>query len=535
MFQHSFNLIDEPWIPVVDDEGRTREVGLEELFTSSHTLRALADSSPLSLFSMLRLLLVVAHRIVEGPTGLGHWKKIWHAGRFDENAVKAYFERWRHRFDLFDPEWPFLQVGGFETVTKNVISKSPISRLLPELATGNNPTLFDHSFEEHPKPMSGSECARALLVAQTFGLGGGKGPTSRRPGQPIFTHPYSSHAPGAGAVAVWVRRDTLYATLVANLVWLKPDRAPPHCSDSNDKPTWERDTLRGPTEATPTGYLEVCTWPARYVRVLPEADGRVREMCFAQGAIIAQDSGFDNPFAFFEVDDKRGKVPVPLNPERAVWRDSSALFAVAGKNAKSIPPEAVRVLRDGRVADLQTTSGIIDLVCVGLANDKANPLLWRTEIIPTPVRLIEDPDTVALLEACLADVEAVWQVLRGATRSLAYALLETDTKAPDTKEVTRVQDRMLRRVGYWERMDHAFRAFMVGLDEPARLAWRQAARRAAYDGLKRAADFVEGNVARVGRALSKADRKLAMELAKLEPKSPVTDSTPSSSSPQEAS
>jgi len=527
----SFNLVDEPWIPVVDLNGRSREVGLRELFREAHISREVVDDSPLSEFAMMRLLGVITHRIIGGPSTNSAWKQQWRRGQFEPAAVDAYFDSWRHRFDLYDVVWPFFQVGGFETISKDVVTTNLTSRLLPELATGNNPTLFDHTLEDTPRPFSPAQAARALLVAQTFSLGGGKGPTSRRPGKPSFVHPYASDAPGAGGVAVYVRHDSLYHTLSANLPLIGPDRTPPHNSDSDDIPTWERTTLREAEVGVPTGYLELCSWPSRFIRLIPDPDGQTTRMYFAQGAKIDSETKFSNPHAFWVEDEKRGIRSVPLYPGRAVWRDSAGLFALSGGSSKRIPPFVVSELRDGRFAEIVDTEGVLDLVCIGLANDKANPLLWRKETIPASARLLKG-DGVIILETALEDVESIWKALRAAVSSLAYALLNVEGKSPDTKDVRRLQDRVLARVEYWERMESLFHDFLDGLDETAHIRWKKAAEKLARQGLARAASFAEGNVARVGKALAAADRKLNAELAKL---NSVPPSTAKAASPNDTS
>lgn len=529
----SFNLIDAPWIPVVDQEGVYGEVGLRELFVRAHELREVSDPSPLATFALMRLLLTIAHRIVKGPRDHAAWRKIWEAGRFAEKAVDGYLENWRHRFDLFDRDWPFMQVGGFETIAGAKLTTNLATRLLPEIATGNNATLFDHSDEGRPTPMSPADAARALLVAQTFGLGGGKGPTSRRPGRTKVEHPYSSHAPCVGAVAVLLRRPSVFETLCANMPLIGPSQDPPFRSPDDDHPSWERQEVREPEECVPTGYLEYSSWLARYVRLIPDpVDGRVREMCFAQGAIVA-DEVYKSPFAFWHFDDKRGQYPVPLNPDRAVWRDSHALLSMRVGDRRSLPPMAVRLAssRSDQLSDDRPA----ELTCVGLANDKAKPLMWRSESLAVPRTLLTDQDRVDLLGHAIKGVESIWQALRGAIRSLAYRLLEADQKSPDTKDVTRLQDRMLQHVGYWEAMELDFRRFVVALGdahfdawEAARVAWLSHAKKVAWAGLGQASGFVEGSVARVGRALAFADRVLGAELAKLEPQPAQPVSNPTS-------
>src|SRR5208337_2892458 len=98
------------------------------------------DPSPLVLIALHRLLLAILHRNF-GPESLEVWKKLWQRGRWDEKPLSDYFNRWRHRFDLFDSERPFYQVARMEDANKH-----PVHLLALEASAGNNPTLFDHSF-----------------------------------------------------------------------------------------------------------------------------------------------------------------------------------------------------------------------------------------------------------------------------------------------------------------------------------------------------------------------------------------------------
>ncbi len=42
----SFNLVDAPWIPCLDAEGRALELGLQETLTRAHELRELGGALP---------------------------------------------------------------------------------------------------------------------------------------------------------------------------------------------------------------------------------------------------------------------------------------------------------------------------------------------------------------------------------------------------------------------------------------------------------------------------------------------------------
>lgn len=530
----TFDLVSEPWIPCVESSGRVVELGLRDVIGRAHELRAVADPSPLATFALHRLLLALVHRVVEGPGTVADWRHIWEAGRFDAARLDAYFERWRDRFDLFHERWPFYQTAGFAVVGKDKapVAPSPATRLLPELATGNNTTLFDHSVEAVPTPLSPSAAARAVVVAQTWGLGGGKGPRSN-----LFDeHPYLSHAPCVGAVAVLLTDTTLYRTLTLNLARIGPEEATPFRSGPSDAPAWERDThTRWPQVTSTEGYLDSLTWPARHLRLLPAGGGMIAAMYIAQGPVGSEQARQDNPFAFYRTHEKLGRLPVALGQDRAVWRDSSALFAMPRGSFLDGRPQALRFCVERKVRATLGDRAHLGLVCYGLASDKAKPLAWRREEIPAPIRLLEDRALTVELEAGLTAVEAVWQALRSAARKLAYETLATPDKSPDSREVTRLQDRLVAHLGFWEAMDAEFHAFLRDLGPDARRIWVKRAARVAENGLVRASGFSEGSVARSGRAVALAQQNLRLALAALPELRTAPKEEPTTPSQKEAS
>jgi CRISPR system Cascade subunit CasA len=102
----SFNLLQEDWIPVVMQNWQQREVSLVELFQTWETVREIQADNPPTTLAIHRLLLAILHRAYHGPKNVDHWEEIR-----EDNGKEAiaYLEKWRDRFDLFDPERPFMQ------------------------------------------------------------------------------------------------------------------------------------------------------------------------------------------------------------------------------------------------------------------------------------------------------------------------------------------------------------------------------------------------------------------------------------------
>src|SRR4051794_15283212 len=109
MCSSGFNLIDQPWLPCIDTEGRTVELGIREALLRAPELAELRDPSPLTTAALLRLLLAVLYAAHGWPWTNARRAEVWQAGRWERGVVEAYLDRWKEQFDLFHPRHPFYQ------------------------------------------------------------------------------------------------------------------------------------------------------------------------------------------------------------------------------------------------------------------------------------------------------------------------------------------------------------------------------------------------------------------------------------------
>ncbi|MCL2490986.1 MAG: type I-E CRISPR-associated protein Cse1/CasA, partial [Propionibacteriaceae bacterium] len=61
-----FNLVDEPWVLVLDENGQQRELSMRETFHRAAEMRALSGDIATQTFAILRVLLAVLGRAVFG-------------------------------------------------------------------------------------------------------------------------------------------------------------------------------------------------------------------------------------------------------------------------------------------------------------------------------------------------------------------------------------------------------------------------------------------------------------------------------------
>ena len=150
----SFNLTDQPWIPVTTPDFQIKEISLVELFQTWETLREIQADNPPTTLALYRLLLAVLHRAYQGPRNENHWEQI-----FEDNGQKAiaYLNQWRDRFDLLHPDHPFMQ---------DLIL--PLDKAVPiyALHTMSTSQVFSHEHEWSGYSISLAQAARLLVRLQ---------------------------------------------------------------------------------------------------------------------------------------------------------------------------------------------------------------------------------------------------------------------------------------------------------------------------------------------------------------------------------
>ncbi len=304
----TFDLITQPWIPCIRNDGTAVELGLRDVIAEAHTLAGIHDESPPVVVSLHRLLLALLHRVY-GPESVKDWRELWQAGQFDPGPLDAYFVRWRHRFDLFDAQRPFYQTPDDRVQPKSV------SILLPELASGNNATLFSHTTDDMHIVLTPAQAARTLIAALSFGSAGLSGLPQK------FTDCTCTRG-----IIFLAEGATLLETLLLNLP------APsflPQFGDGSDAPAWEMENAYTPEREIPHGYLDYLTWQNRRILFLPEetpAGPVAARVTVAPGLRMDPDAATTDPMKLYRLDKKRGRLVLRFDQERAVWRDSSSLF-----------------------------------------------------------------------------------------------------------------------------------------------------------------------------------------------------------------
>lgn len=488
----SFSLVCEPWIPVVMVDGRSRAVGLMEVLTGATEIRLMADQSPLVTVALHRLLLALLYRIFE-PRETSDWIRLWKAGRFDPVKVKEYLDLHRDRFDLLHPVHPFYQVTNLAGVEVRSVSK-----LIHEKAAGRNPTLFDHGTFVGEIGLDHAQAARYLLAYQQFAVAGGQS-------KPF----YFSHGPLTAGYLQQARGDTLFQTLMLNLIPLDHWAAVPQ--QGTDLPAWERSdwsepNVRGDDPSGPLGYL---TWRSRRIRLVCK-DGLVTGCQMLQGYALPESGKAVDPFKSYRPLEEVGYWPEKLAGDRAAWQYAHAMLAHSGsERIRSGLLDWLEQVQTQRVFGKVTVPPLITLTVSGLImGDQAGKVEgWRREELPLPLDFLQDETLVDELKEALDLAWRTERLLRRVEVALTWAMAERKDIAnvlkylrpgkeritpPDSvKQLTR-QSRLAP--AYWPALEEPLQLFMRTLPEgdrsEVRTWWRKqvaSAARAPYLDLREGA------------------------------------------------
>ncbi|HOF89306.1 MAG TPA: type I-E CRISPR-associated protein Cse1/CasA [Armatimonadota bacterium] len=371
----SFDLRDEPWIPVLRLDGTAELLGLRRVLDEAHRLRAMHDPFPTVEFGLYRLLVALLLDIA-APDSLAALGGLLRQGRLDPAALDAYFTRWADRFDLFHPRYPFLQ-----TAAMAGDAAKPLAGLFAAIPSGTNAVHFHHAREDDFGVCS-AMAARLLTTLAPFMTAGGAG--------------LSPSINGAPPWYVLVQGQTLFETLCLNLPVLEIPTAA-----GTAPPAWRNPEPVEVRRYRQTSVPEAFTWRPRRLRLLPEAgpgacavtgaagDVLIRQMQFAPGA-ACDFTWFDPNVAYRVTGDK----VTPLRPQegRALWRDTGPLallrqqdFTSARGNISFERPLVVTQLEtliSNRLVPKETKC---DLAVYGMRTDmKMKIFEWQHETLHLP-------------------------------------------------------------------------------------------------------------------------------------------------------
>ena len=309
----SFNVLDDPWIPVVALDGTKELLGIRDTLRRAPELKEISTVSPLEEFSVYRFLGVFLMDALR-PKRSSAIKKLLKQGAFDLEQIEEYVSFCENEgvsFDLFDEKRPFLQSAYVKEWDKEPKSISAIDCFLP---SGNNHLHFEHGQAE-TGTVSVSKAVRLLLTIQQFCTAGAQGyPSGVNASPPYF-----------GVV----KGKNLFETLAYSLLPLQMIEIP------FDEPQviWRSVSAVVPKEAVgQTSWLRGMLFPARRVCLMPPNEqGEITGAYLSQGENFVNKETWTDPYVTYRMLDT-GRFPLRPKGEKPVWR---SMYEITGCDGRS--------------------------------------------------------------------------------------------------------------------------------------------------------------------------------------------------------
>jgi CRISPR system Cascade subunit CasA len=409
----SFNLLDEPWIPYVDLNGVGKIAGLRECLKEAHKIKAIAHSNPLIEISIYRLLLAILHRNF-GPSSKNEWKRLYDLEKWDYSIISLYFNKWNKKFDLFgENDDRFYQIQS--DIVGDKKKTTSISKIDHTYASGNNASLFDHSWDHMEKKLSFAQVARLLIAYQNYALGGG------------VSKPYNySHGPLVTGFVSFLKGKNLFDTLMLNMV-IYNESSPFDQEISEDKPFWERsldekkDLDEDKSGRYPIGYLDYLTFQSRRIWLIPEeknGEFYISHFYQRQGEKII----IDWDLAPFKVYSKREKgefkgkyLPINLQANKQVWRDLDTLISLNDKQDRYLSPFVLKNISSLIERDIIPYSSRYNIELYGIIRDPkkaAKIISFHHSCIPLPLILLKTEFNKQYINTIKLYIEKIEKILK---------------------------------------------------------------------------------------------------------------------------
>ncbi|AYN40147.1 type I-E CRISPR-associated protein Cse1/CasA [Streptomyces dangxiongensis] len=317
-------------VPGAEPGGR-REVGLRKVLAAAHLVADVEVTNPAVESMLRRLLTALAVRAggLDVPD-LDAWEDRFDAllvaGRFDADAVHAYFDKWRHRFDLYDGQWPFLQDPRLATECSR---QAPPGKLVMPRPSGSNQPWLDRTPQQVPVPSG--EALGWLLAWRGYGPSG-TGAQRQHGG-------VNSKNMKAGPLRSLVSFHPLGESLFTSLVLSCP---PPAGGEdpAQDLAPWEREEPEDPLLPSPArGPVSLLIGrTAHHVLLSPDETGAEASGCWVAWGTRADLPPARDPFV---IDRAKGG-PVRASWRRSLLRDFDAFIhakdpAAAGTKGQILP------------------------------------------------------------------------------------------------------------------------------------------------------------------------------------------------------
>jgi CRISPR type I-E-associated protein CasA/Cse1 len=133
----SFNLLTEPWLPVVTMKAEKKLLSLNEFLKSAHELERFDFPLPGLETAVIRFLVAIVY-IVGAPKDKEDWEAWYNAGKFYDSFIKE-LQSYKDKLDLFSKTEPFMQEVN---ITEDKVKSRTKFKIIDFIPSGNNSIHF---------------------------------------------------------------------------------------------------------------------------------------------------------------------------------------------------------------------------------------------------------------------------------------------------------------------------------------------------------------------------------------------------------
>jgi CRISPR system Cascade subunit CasA len=335
------NLITDPWIPVVFENGKSRPVSLERLYSEAESIRDL-NANPPQRIALMRLLLCITQAALDGPEDEDDWQTC------RDRIIPASLDYLATRHDKFNlyGKQPFLQIAELLVEKYSTLDK------LLETMIGENPMFLGQRVQDG-RVVTHSEKLLALLVFLNFSAGG-------RVGQSIWCGTKYSDStfatPCFNRLFLFLRGNAFLETLWLNLIPLQ----------KAGQPVWDQMPANPNDSAAFTNAYETHLGrmvPLTRLILLPKENavadciiGPVpKEHVFSNEPILSP----REPYCTLKLSKANKHYYMSVDPSKHIWRELGSLLALQKANENFSAMNLPNAIFAGR--------SVIDIWCGGLA------------------------------------------------------------------------------------------------------------------------------------------------------------------------
>lgn len=455
MDELSFNLLDDPWIPCKMKSNEYTMLSIKEVLYNPQEIFEISSENPLIVISLYRLLLAILHRNF-GPKNREEWIKIYKKGEWDKNVLDQYFIRWYHKFELFnEPEHRFYQIE-----IPEITQPTPITKINHALSSGNNAALFDHTWDSDALPMNIEYAVSLLIAYQNYAVGGGR------------NHPFNySHAPLILGMTVLIKGNTIFETLMLNLIRYDDNHPFKILEEQGDIPFWEKKNkllCKDKKGRNPNGYLDYLTWQSRRIWLNPYVKNgkiKIKDLYMAQGEKVKDDWNLDPLMVYKQVKKKNNLIPLKLRQDKQVWRELEPLLRLDLPD-KFRAPRAIEWITN--LIDIPHSKRF-NFEIYGLCNDpsKAAKLLnWHYSIIPLPLEFLKNQGLVNDIKTFINKCETIVKTLNATVYLYTKDFLYPNAESIGTTQRNTIQDYISTyqiEIKFWNLLENYFYKLIVDL------------------------------------------------------------------------